>query len=117
MCSQAKHDMGGGEFRSSLLQQMVWRSSGGGTDSKNMMSSLMPCAEEEEEEEQEEVSNKMPPLSSPSSMLLPQHLLQISSGGLPLPLPPDVLNDSSATSDLHDGRESNMPESWSQLLL
>jgi len=108
--------MGGGEFRSSLLQQMVWRSSGGGTDSKNMMSSLMPCAEEEEEE-QEEVSNKMPPLSSPSSMLLPQHLLQISSGGLPLPLPPDVLNDSSATSDLHDGRESNMPESWSQLLL
>jgi len=110
MCSQAKHDMGR-EFRSSLPQQMVW-SSGGGTDSKNMMSSLMPCAEEE----QEEGSNKMPPLSSPSSMLLPQHLLQISSG-LPLPLPPEVLNDSSATSDLHDGRESNMPESWSQLLL
>ena len=104
----------GGEFRSSLLQQMVW-SSGGGTDSKNMMSSLMPCAEEEEEE-QEEGSNKMPPLSSPSSMLLPQHLLQISSG-LPLPLPPEVPNDSSATSDLHDGRESNMPESWSQLLM
>jgi hypothetical protein len=102
----------GREFRSSLLQQMVW-SSGGGTDSKNMMSSLMPCAEEEEE--QEEGSNKMPPLPSPFSMLL-----QISSGRplpLPLPLPPEVLNDSSATSDLHDGRESNMPESWSQLLL
>ncbi|XP_066400775.1 transcription factor bHLH68-like isoform X2 [Miscanthus floridulus] len=92
---------------------MVWSSSGG-TDSKNMMSSLMPRAEEEEE--QEEGSNKMPPLSSPSSMLLPQHLLQMSSG-LPLPLPPEVPNDSSATSGLHDGRESNMPESWSQLLL
>jgi len=105
----------GGEFRSSLLQQMVWSSSGG-TDSKNMMSSLMPCAEEEEEEEQEEGSNKMPPLSSPSSMLLPQHLLQISSG-LPLPLPPEVRNDNSATSDLNDVRESNMQESWSQLLL
>ncbi|ONM28239.1 Transcription factor bHLH133 [Zea mays] len=58
----------------------------------------------------------MPPLSSPSMLLLPQHHLQIFSG-LPLPLPPEVLNDSSATSDLHDGRESSMPESWSQLLL
>lgn len=95
------------------MQQMVWSSSGGGTDSKNMMSSsLMPCAEEQEEEG----SNKMPPLSSPSMLLLPQHHLQIFSG-LPLPLPPEVLNDSSATSDLHDGRESSMPESWSQLLL
>ena len=99
--------MGGGEFKSSLLQQMVW--SGGGTDSKNMMNSLMPCAEEQE------ASNKMPHLSS-SSMLLPQHLLQISSD-----LAPDEVNASTATSlassDLHDGRESNMPESWSQLLL
>ncbi|KAG2594673.1 hypothetical protein PVAP13_5KG011600 [Panicum virgatum] len=98
--------MGGGEFKSSLLQQMMWS---GGTDSKNMMSSLMPCAEEQE------ASNKMPPLSS-SSMLLPQHLLQISSD-----LAPDEVNASTATSlassDLHDGRESNMPESWSQLLL
>ncbi|CAO2194325.1 unnamed protein product [Urochloa humidicola] len=97
--------MGGGEFKSSLLQQMMWS---GGTDSKNMMSGLMPCAEEEE------ASNKMPPLSSPS-MLLPQHLLQISSG-----LTPEV-NSRTATSlarsDLHDGQESNMPESWSQLLL
>jgi len=98
--------MGGGEFKSPLLQQMMWS---GGTDSKNMMSSLMPCAEEQE------ASNKMPPLSS-SSMLLPQHLLQISSD-----LAPDEVNASTATSlassDLHDGRESNMPESWSQLLL
>ncbi|CAO2199703.1 unnamed protein product [Urochloa humidicola] len=97
----------GGEFKSSLLQQMMWS---GGTDSKNMMSSLMPCAEEEE------ASNKMtmPPLSSPS-MLLPQHLHQISSS-----LTPEV-NSRTATSlagsDLHDGQESNMPESWSQLLL
>ncbi|RCV23465.1 hypothetical protein SETIT_5G008200v2 [Setaria italica] len=97
--------MGGGEFKSSLLQQMMWS---GGTDSKNMMSSLMPCAEE-----QEASNNKMPPLSSPS-MLLPQHLLQISSG-----LAPEVNSaaTSLASSDLHDGRESNMPESWSQLLL
>ncbi|CAO2181503.1 unnamed protein product [Urochloa humidicola] len=97
--------MSGGEFKSSLLQQMMWS---GGTDSKNMMSSLMPCAE------QEEASNKMPPLSSPS-MLLPQHLVQISSD-----LTPEV-NSSTASSlarsDLHDGQESNMPESWSQLLL
>ncbi|CAL4966179.1 unnamed protein product [Urochloa decumbens] len=99
--------MGGGEFKRSLLQQVMWS---GGTDSKNMMSSLMPCAEE-----QEEASNKtMPPLSSPS-LLLPPHLLQISSG-----LAPEV-NSSTATSlarsDLHDGQDSNMPESWSQLLL
>ncbi|CAO2209348.1 unnamed protein product [Urochloa humidicola] len=96
--------MGGGEFKSSLLQQMMWS---GGTDSKNMMSSLMPCAEEQE------ASNKMPSLSS--SMLLPQHLLQISSG-----LAPEVNNSTATTlarSDLHDGQESNMPESWSQLLL
>lgn len=89
--------MTGGEFnKSSLLQQMMW--SGGGTDSKNMMSNLMPCAEEQE------ASNKM-------------HLLQISSGLLA----PDEVNNtgaSLASSDLHDGgRESNMPESWSQLLL
>ncbi|CAL4978746.1 unnamed protein product [Urochloa decumbens] len=99
--------MGGGEFKRSLLQQVMWS---GGTDSKNMMSSLMPCAEE-----QEEASNKtMPPLSSPS-LLLPPHLLQISSG-----LAPEV-NSSTATSlarsDLHDGQDSNMPESWSQLLV
>ncbi|CAL4959152.1 unnamed protein product [Urochloa decumbens] len=98
--------MGGGEFKSSLLQQVMWS---GGTDSKNMMSSLMPCAEDQE------ASNKMPPLSSPSMLLPHQHLLQISSG-----LAPEV-NSSTATSlarsDLHDGQESNMPESWSQLLL
>ncbi|PUZ58822.1 hypothetical protein GQ55_5G538300 [Panicum hallii var. hallii] len=100
--------MGGGEFKSSLLQQMMWS---GGTDSKNMMSSLMPCAEEQA------ASNKIPPcLSSSSSMLLPQHLLQISSGQLP----PEVNSTTTSlatSSDLHDGRESNMPESWSQLLL
>ncbi|PAN33101.1 hypothetical protein PAHAL_5G533400 [Panicum hallii] len=100
--------MGGGEFKSSLLQQMMWS---GGTDSKNMMSSLMPCAEEQE------ASNKIPPcLSSSSSVLLPQHLLQISSGQLP----PEVNSTTTSlatSSDLHDGRESNMPESWSQLLL
>ncbi|OEL32206.1 Transcription factor bHLH68 [Dichanthelium oligosanthes] len=96
--------MGGGEFKSSLLQQMMWS---GGTDSKNMMSGLMPCAEEQE------ASNKMPPLSSPS-MLLPQHLLQISSG-----LAPEVNSTANShASDLHDGQETNdMPESWSQLLL
>ncbi|XP_039811020.1 transcription factor bHLH68-like isoform X2 [Panicum virgatum] len=96
--------MGGGEFKSSLLQQMVW--SGGGTDSKNMMNSLMPCAEEQEASNNKQI---------PSSMLLSQHLLEISSGPAP------EVNTSTATSlassDLHDGRESNMPESWSQLLL
>jgi len=96
--------MGGGEFKSSLLQQMVW--SGGGTDSKNMMNSLMPCAEEQEASNNKQI---------PSSMLLSQHLLEISSGQAP------EVNTSTATSlassDLHDGRESNMPESWSQLLL
>ncbi|XP_062189086.1 transcription factor bHLH68-like isoform X3 [Phragmites australis] len=97
---------GGGEFKSSLVQQqMIWS----GTDNKNMMSSLMPCSEE-----QEAASPKMPrPLSSPS-MLLPQQLLQISSG-----LAPGV-NRAATTSlsiDLSDGQESNMQESWSQLLL
>ena len=95
--------MGGGEFKSPLLQQMMWS---GGTDSKNMMNSLMPCAEEQEASNNKQI---------PSSMLLSQHLLEISSGPAP------EVNTSTATSlassDLHDGRESNMPESWSQLLL
>ncbi|KAL6627127.1 hypothetical protein ACP70R_030853 [Stipagrostis hirtigluma subsp. patula] len=87
--------MGGGEFKSSLVQQLMWS----GTDNKNMMSNLMPCAEEQE------ASTKMPPLSSPS-LLLPQQLLQISSGL------------GATESNLHDGQESTMPaESWSQLLL
>ncbi|XP_062230144.1 transcription factor bHLH68-like [Phragmites australis] len=92
--------MGGGEFKSSLVQQMMWS----GTDIKNMMSSLMPCAEE--------ASPKMPPLSSPS-ILLPQQLLQISSD-----LSPEVNSaPTSLASDLYAGQASNMPESWSQLLL
>ncbi|KAL6890572.1 hypothetical protein ACP4OV_008827 [Aristida adscensionis] len=84
--------MGRGEFQSSLVQQLMWSC----TDSKNMMSSLMPCAEEQE------ASTRMPPLSSPS-LLLPQQLLQVSSGLAP-------------ESDLCDG---SMPaeSSWSQLLL
>ncbi|GJN06536.1 hypothetical protein PR202_ga24271 [Eleusine coracana subsp. coracana] len=102
--------MGGGELKSSLMQQMMWS---GTPDSKNMMSSLMPCAEE-----QGTSTTKMPPLSSPSSfMLLPQQLLQIpsSTGGL---CPPEVVNCTAvASSNLHDGQESSMPESWSQLLL
>ncbi|KAK3163219.1 hypothetical protein QOZ80_1AG0000820 [Eleusine coracana subsp. coracana] len=102
--------MGGGELKSSLMQQMMWS---GTPDSKNMMSSLMPCAEE-----QGTSTTKMPPLSSPSSsMLLPQQLLQIpsSTGGL---CPPEVVNGTPvASSNLHDGQESSMSESWSQLLL
>ncbi|RLN22662.1 transcription factor bHLH68-like isoform X1 [Panicum miliaceum] len=100
--------MGGGEFKSSLLQQMMWS---GGTDSKNMMSSLMPWAEEQE------ASNKIPPCLSSSSMLLPQHLLQISSGHQLAPEVNSTATSLATSSDLHDERESDMPESWSQLLL
>lgn len=112
--------MGGGEFKSSsLLQQMMWS---GGTDSKNMLSSLMPCAEAPaapaaEEREAASSNDKMPPLSSPPSMLLlpHQHLLQISSevngGGAA------ATCSLAISSDLRDGRESNLPGSWSQLLL
>lgn len=93
--------MSGGEFKSSLVQQMAW----GGTDNRNIMSSLRPCAEEQE------ASIKMPPLSSPS-MLFSHQLLHLSSG-----LIPEVNSTATSPASLHGGQESNMPESWSQLIL
>ncbi|WVZ72935.1 hypothetical protein U9M48_021317 [Paspalum notatum var. saurae] len=79
-----------------------------------MMSSLMPCAAEEQEASN---SNKMSPLSSPSMLLLPHHLLHISSGLQPPAEVNSTATNSLPSDQLHDGRESSMPESWSQLLL
>ncbi|XP_048562721.1 transcription factor bHLH68-like isoform X4 [Triticum urartu] len=100
--------VGGGEFKGTMVQQMVC---GGTSNANNIISGLMPCAEEEQEE-----STNMPLLSSSPSMACSHdhQLLYHSSGQVP-----DV-RDSAATSpaSFQGGQEeSQMPESWSQMLL
>ncbi|KAF7021942.1 hypothetical protein CFC21_034807 [Triticum aestivum] len=100
--------VGGGEFKGTMVQQMVC---GGTSNANNIMSGLMPCAEEEQEE-----STNMPLMSSSPSMACSHdhQLLYHSSGQVP-----DV-RDSAATSpaSFQGGQEeSQMPESWSQMLL
>ncbi|XP_044348131.1 transcription factor bHLH68 isoform X3 [Triticum aestivum] len=98
--------VGGGEFKGTMVQQMVCC---GTSNANNIMSGLRPCAEEQEE------STKMPLLSSSPSMACSRghQLLHHSSGQVP------EVRDSAATSpaSFQGGQEeSQMPESWSQML-
>ncbi|KAF8725510.1 hypothetical protein HU200_020040 [Digitaria exilis] len=98
-----------GEFQTSLVQQMIWSGTGSGGNTNTSSSSLKPCRED-----QEASPNQLPPLSSPS-VLFSQQFPHTSSGHLV------HMNGTAAAgslpSSLHDGQDSHMPESWSQMLL
>ncbi|KAE8816029.1 transcription factor bHLH68 [Hordeum vulgare] len=98
--------MNRGEFRSSLVQRMIWSGTGGGGTS-SIMSSLKSCHEEQE------ASPNLPSLSSPS-MLFSQQFPHSLSGLV-------HINGGTSLPSLHDGstgtQESHLRESWSQMML